>query len=559
MHKAIKNRRNFAESNHYRVMNYATRILARVNSSGAVVAGIVFISLGVRLLYLPSAAIEDADSVTRLWEGWRWASHPKIYISGVWGPLHFYLIGIVIKIFPASALAPIVLHVGFSVATILAIYAFTTFEFRSSRAAILAALMWALYPLAIRLSIDIRSETISAFFIGLCMVFIALARNQTPSWPYAIAAGVCLTSAAALRYEAWMLIPFFGLLLIKKPKDLVLFFFSSMLHPTVWMIGNFLELGDPFYSFNWASNFELNLMGNALEDLTWIQRVSRVLNFFYSWANGITPLAALVCIFGVVIAIIKKHRATIWLIPLIGLASLYAFAIAGGSLLTKMSYTLVFGLFLVPFSAAFFQGVGIDRISLKKFFEVITTCGLLMLAFSFPTESRSRLLSNPIPSFENVENVRRLASTMRQAIEPDDGLIIDFFGWEETYYLGLLSGLYPDRIFVPPGALYETLSEEAFMEFANQYPKGVLVLHNESRFAEYLLRFNEDENQRMRLGLKEIDRRVWHGFEDWEGAIRGAQVVAEPQVHLYRYTFDIKSRPTYRQSSHKANTVSGSR
>src|SRR5262249_46885226 len=242
------------------------------------------------------------DSVTRLWKGWYWASHPGVIVAGVWGPLHFYLIGAIINIFRSVTLAPILLHIGFSVATIPIVYVFTDLEFRSARAAILASLIWALYPLAIRLSIDIRSETIFAFFVGLCMVFLAKTRNQSASWGYAVAAGLCLTFASALRYEAWMLIPFFGLLLIRKKTELGLFLFFSMLHPTAWMIGNYIQQGDPFYSFNWATYYELNLQGHALDDQNVQQMLSRVFGFYYAWVHGITALAALVCILGVIIA-----------------------------------------------------------------------------------------------------------------------------------------------------------------------------------------------------------------------------------------------------------------
>jgi hypothetical protein len=508
---------------------------AQLKYDSAVILGLVLFSLAIRLFYMPYASIEDADSVTRFWAGLRWASHPDIYISGVWGPLHFYLIGLTTKIFPASSWAPTILHISFSVATVVTLYVFTKLEFGSSRAAFLAALIWALYPVAIRLSIDVRSETIFVFFLSLSMVFLSLAIRRRESALYAVAAGVCLTCAAALRYEAWMLMPFLGLLLIKKPTSAALFFVFSMIHPSVWMIGNFLHFGDPFYSFNWGSNFELNWQGHALEERSVTQRVERAISFGYRWGKGITPLAALSCILGVLIAIQKKHRAIIWLIPILGLATLYGFAIAKGSLLPKVSYTLVFSLLLLPFSAAFFQAIGIDRISLSGFFGTITACGLMVLVFSFSGEPHSMVFESPIPSFKNDEQVRQFASSIREIIEPDDGLIIDFFGWEETHYLGLCSRVYPDRIFIPPGELYKPFNEEALAEFTDKYPKGVLVLHNESRFADYVSHLNEGERHKVRLELEEIERIAWDTFEDWEKPVRGRQIVGQPQLRLYRY------------------------
>ena len=65
--------------------------------------------------------------------------------------------------------------------------------------------------------------------------FLSLARKAEGAWHHAMAAGLFLTLAGMLRYEAWMLIPLFALVLWGKWQFAAIFTAASMIFPTVWM------------------------------------------------------------------------------------------------------------------------------------------------------------------------------------------------------------------------------------------------------------------------------------------------------------------------------------
>ena len=118
-----------------------------------------------------------------------------------------------------SALAvSLALHVALGALVPVVVYKLTLELFGSWRSAIAAGLIFAFYPAAIAVSLGARVETpfLLAFGIGL----IALVRAWRPDGRvrHAVCAGLAITLASALRYEAWMLIPFLTLLLVRHPK-----------------------------------------------------------------------------------------------------------------------------------------------------------------------------------------------------------------------------------------------------------------------------------------------------------------------------------------------------
>lgn len=86
-------------------MNESTE--ARAVSSAAVgsrrkaprrAALVVFVvALLGRLALLPIATLDSGDVANRSWLGWFWADDPSLITHGVWGPLHFYLIGALMR------------------------------------------------------------------------------------------------------------------------------------------------------------------------------------------------------------------------------------------------------------------------------------------------------------------------------------------------------------------------------------------------------------------------------------------------------------------------------
>jgi hypothetical protein len=460
---------------------------------------VIALALFARLLVLPFSTTDSGDIAMRTWMAWRWLSDPEFITYGPLGPLHFYLIGATLALAPDPLYAPMGLHIIFGLMAPSLIYLFTKEEFSSSRAALLVAAMYALYPVAIRNSMTVRSETIFVVFMLASMWLLAIARSNRGLPIHAAGAGLALTLSAMLRFEGWMLIPFLGVSLWRKPKLMLLFGAIAMIHPVIWMIGNWMEFGNPLYSINWTSDFELEAMGKA--DRPFASLAVSAVTFAVQTLRGMNLLVGIVAVAGAVIALVTRDRARVWLVPLVGVSSLLMISIVRGSLAPKLPYTLTLGTMLLPFAALVFRQVGIESWSARQYLgSTLALLGTIAILSGFvswerirtgPFEgltisSASRILTvSSVPQFENQAIALSLPNVISEMLEGvDEGLISDFYGWSATGYVALRTRLHPDRIFTAPGAPNRDLDVGSLSEFLKAYPEGVIVLLTGSRFAK---------------------------------------------------------------------------
>lgn len=471
----------------------------RQPSVAAPLIAVALLAAAIRLAVLPHATADGSDAVSRVWIAWRWLEDPQFIPNQVWGPLHFYLIGGVLALFPDPVLPPIFLHVMLGVAISPLLYVFTKIEFGSERAALIVALTSAVYPVAVRNSVSVRSETPCALFVLAAMIFVSRARRMQDGRTQAIAGGFFMTLAGMLRYEVWLLIPFFAVLFWRKRSHGLLFLTVAMIHPVIWTFASWMSTGDPFYSMNWAAAWELHSMGRSELDLA--ERLRSGIVFLINALQGLTPLVALACLTGAALSFLKREGSALWLLPLSMLAAALAGAVVRGSLVPKFNYTETLGLMLLPFSAVLYKQLGIDanarRCVIVGLFAVTS-----VLAFSSDYWLRTRPpfyinAISPIPRVDNQETVLLIPAVVTPNLQgAGSGLISDFYGWGASAYVALLTRLHPDRIYWAPGAPNREADLKRLSEFLDNYPNGVLILKSGSRFTE-AIEFDAGETARI--------------------------------------------------------------
>ncbi len=450
---------------------------------------VALVAAAGRLAVLPFATTDGGDAPARVWKAWTWMSDPGPITHGVWGPLHTYLIALSIAVMPDPVHAPVALSVGMSAAGAVAMYVFVRVQFDSGRAALLVALPYAVYPVAIRNGVSVRSETPFALLLLLSMIAIALARREG-SWRHAAAGGLALTLASMLRYEGWMLTPLLALLLWRKPKLLLVFCTCAAIHPVVWMIGNGLQYGDPLYSMNWASRWELDMMGRASMDRAALAREAA--SYPLTVIRGMTLPLGLVSIVGAALAAAGRHRSRAWLVPLCGLVALWVAAVARGALVPKLNYTETAGTLLFPFSALVYERLGVRRWPAA----MVAVVALALVAAGVVFACRPCLARvglgglagiSPIPRIENQAIALGLPPTLiRSMAGGHAALISDHYGWGAPRYVALLTRLPRSRIFQAPGAPNRPLDRDSLSLFLARHPRGVLVVLSGSRFSRAL-------------------------------------------------------------------------
>lgn len=139
-----------------------------------------------------------------------------------------------------------------------------------------------------------------------------------------------------IRFEAWMLLPFLSVLLIRQPKRAAVFLAVALIHPAFWMIGNALAYGDPLFGFAAITSWRVEVTGRQpVADFSWMaQRIWQLLEMT---AIGLTVPVCLLITAGVIRSLLNRRVEAVWLIPPFGLFLLFAAAAAQGSLLMRAS------------------------------------------------------------------------------------------------------------------------------------------------------------------------------------------------------------------------------
>jgi hypothetical protein len=446
----------------------------------------LLIGLSLRLLAIPFSMTNEADAITRIFITQNWMSNPEIITWGVWGPLHTYLIAGILYVWNDPVYAPVVLNCLFSAAVAIPLYLLVKREWNET-SALFTACFYLAYPVAFRYGLVALSEVPYIFFIALAMLQLSYARDENGNWKHALLAGIFVTLAGSLRYEAWGLTPFLGLLLWKKWKSMLVFLSAASIFPIFWMAGNYLQTGDPLYSINWAVNWNLVISLNN-ERLTFVEIFNRLIYYPRSLFFGLTPLAFLVCAIGIYQVIYRRGRQWIWLVPFLVLLATFTINAVNGKFSIQVRYSMGLAIFIIPFVAEWFDRQKDTR--RRLILSIIVIGSMLPLSylrymipwpFDFPHPVPMQVSAIPRidPSVVQISEFE-----IQQAKSHQGGLLLDFSMWDETFYVALMSRKHPSNIYIMPGEVNEPLVPLELDTFFMNNPSGIVLLTENPRFMQ---------------------------------------------------------------------------
>jgi Dolichyl-phosphate-mannose-protein mannosyltransferase len=492
-----------------------------------------------RVVAINFASLDSGDSVSRVLLGWLWGEQPFLITSGGWGPLHFYLLGIVMKIWPDPVWAPAALHILCGSLTAVVTFKIAYELFHSRRAALLAGLAAAVYPMAVLSSLEAHSEVVFGLLLSLGLLYLVRAWRPEGRVSEAVFAGVFITLAAMLRYEAWLLMPFLTLPLLIRWRLVFAFLATALLHPIVWMTGNWLERGDPMYSFNWSSNFEREVMGQK-STAGLALAAKQIWGFIMTTVHGMSiPLTLLV---GAAIAgcLARRRREAIWLVPALGLFALLSIGGARGALWVKPAYTMTFGLLLIPFLAQLFSAANIETWSRPRF---VAAAAALLAAIGITTiEPLWRALphggfffARAAGSFAEHREADEVIQVIRANEVANRTLLTDFIGWQATSYVIQRSKTPPRNVCVPNGAPI-AVDIPAVQVFLATHRQGLIVAHAGGKLTALIERRGDGSGSIAGVPVKFSEV----GATLWPGAVDAAEVLPGP-LHVLR--FEVQGPP----------------
>lgn len=442
----------------------------------------------LRLAALPFAMTTEADAVSRILSAQLWMEHPVVITSGVWGPLHYYLIALSLFIYPDPVYAPALLNIVFCVATVPPLYFFVKEEFDDESAYFIPCL-YLFCPIVFWTSLMALAEIPSAFFLAATMLFVSRAAKKLYATPYSIAGGISLTLAAMLRYEAWVLIPAFAVVLWRRPKQQLLFGSAALLFPVFWMACSYSLTGNPLQYLEANENW-LFLHEGMRKTASAAEFILKFFAFHHTVLDSLTPLICSGAVFGLLLTV-QKRRGLLWAIPCCAMYSAFLWKGAEGSMLLRMRYFVTLLLLCLPFAAC--AGGHLQRRGVKKHIIAGGAIGFFLLCCCLPLMSQ-RLASRipgglyPVPHLPGQDAMT--AEKLRgHIVDKDTALISDFFNWDRTFYVVLMTRIRLEKIFIFPGTQKDSLDANVLKAFLKKNPKGLLLLKESSGGSKILKQY----------------------------------------------------------------------
>ncbi len=395
-----------------------------------------------------------------------WLQHPRWIIHSVWGPFHFYLTGAVLAIWNNPIYAPVILNIVLSILMLFPFYFFVKREFNPD-GAFAAVCLLAVSPVIFRNSMMNMSETPYLFLLVLTLNFISrgMRRNAVSDF---ILAGIFASLGSAIRYEFWLFIAIFAFFAYLKSgiRFAIMFLSTGLIYPVMALASDFLldnhAIKGFFASYPWSLHIQL---ATGFQD--YLRRI-----WFY-------PLCLLVSLgpfaFIAVKELVWQMKGTFpasWCAQIFFIFLLITIGNAFfGTILLHERFVSTIALLAIPFISGWFKDISKVRIRLAAVFIIST------VALSYVYN-----LSNitPLPRLSD-QTGEKVSEIVNRSLGPGGGLVVDFWDWENTYYVALETKLGLNDLFVQEGDALDTLRENAIDSIIVRHKHGVILLVRNSK------------------------------------------------------------------------------
>ncbi|WP_257449180.1 ArnT family glycosyltransferase [Archangium lipolyticum] len=260
---------------------------AREPSTRLLVGLLIAAALLPRLLLMPFNENFYGDAVARVELAERWLRQPHLitsYGDGAFqfGPLHLYLVAFALELVPDKALAGRLVSLLFGVLSVVPLFSLTRRVF-GWRSGVWTGLAFSVWGMHLQMSTTAASEALSLFLMLSVFALIARGLDENRLGPLFGAAAV-LNLACATRYDAWLFMPLLAVALFLWGNDRVAgatravsFGLLCLPFPLLWMQGNELAHGDPFYPIRAVEQFHADWVRDGIARVgTWRYRLENL-------------------------------------------------------------------------------------------------------------------------------------------------------------------------------------------------------------------------------------------------------------------------------------------
>ena len=286
---------------------------------GIILLLIAKLSLQV-LLYRSGFEALTADEFAWTVLAAHWAQSPYAAWSGRWLTFQRYVFGTALRLRWDLLYVPRAIVILLGAISIVLMYQLASRLFESRKIGLVSAILLAVNPVHAWLSSTPLAEMPQMTLILASMLnFVLYLKSKRRRCIYVSA--FMLALAGGFRYESWMFSIVFSLYLIgegilqfwrkdadiKQSLTLIAMAFIPWMFPVAWIIGNYMEMGDPLYF----------ITGKKLYKLTWYGP-GRSYNYYLQTFLKIDPYATVLGVLGLVICLLRyrKSRAIQWYVAM---------------------------------------------------------------------------------------------------------------------------------------------------------------------------------------------------------------------------------------------------
>jgi 4-amino-4-deoxy-L-arabinose transferase-like glycosyltransferase len=330
------------------------------------------------------------------------------------------------------------------------------------RAGAVACLGFAVWGMHIQFSTTGASESLALLLVLGCLALFARGLDESRFGPLALSAFL-LNLACATRYDAWLLMPLLCGVLVLQDKDRIasltraaLFGLLCLPFPLVWMQGNELATGNPFYPISYIDAFHKTWVGDGIG--RYGQVGYRLHNLLFWPGAALFTLTPLVAVFGALgmARTWKEAPGKRWLLWVVWVPTVY-FALRGAVLanfapLGRFTATQV--ALLLPFVLPGFERAVRGRSEgFKRALAAVTVlCAVAFPAwlgsFTLYRDGSAATTLRPVsPTSTNPVELMAVAGFLKNEVAPKGGAaIIDTDGQYRDLQLAFFGGLPEPRM-----------------------------------------------------------------------------------------------------------------
>lgn len=274
----------------------------------AVVSRLVF------LLFFDNVFSHEGESYSKINLVQTWIFHGRPYPDVNFGPLHTWLIYLLVSIFHDWIWPVRIFGLLAGSLTVPLFYVLAKEEF-GPQTARLAALLFLSFPVHLRASPTGLAEVpyLLFFVAGLICFFRAAIRRKRP-WLWLVLAAAGITGAGMLRFEAWLFLPVLCLLMWRRKFSMAVVFGAlCAVFPLVHMYICYKTTGDP-------TNFAKTSALSFLQYMPELPMREKAVGWFVSFWRGMGPPAAILSVVGIIYALVNGRKWTFAVLAMFPLA-----------------------------------------------------------------------------------------------------------------------------------------------------------------------------------------------------------------------------------------------